>query len=941
MSAKHIGAQWVLVGALALALACCGEPQRQRDVIVPPAQETYTQIVLGGKTVLPNGRLITPYGASHQVAPHPYGLTLSRDGTIAVTANSGTSPLSISIIHGLLSTNPRIQQIPPGPLTDEGVLASVYMGLAVSPDNSMVYVSGGQENRVYLFETSTGRKLGSIDCAGPSPQSTSTDGYIGDMVLSRNGSMLYAVDQINFRVLAIDARRRRIASAIRVGRYPFGIALSPDESRLYVANVGMFEYAKIEGLNEGDLANTAPSYPPFAYGSEEMKTGYRSGKLTIPGLGDPNAPESFSVWTIDLKAENGPAVVAKIKTGNLVGQQVEGVPAVGGSSPNSLAVTADYVFVSNGNNDNISVIDVVQDTVIHTIPLILDPRLRSFRGVIPFGLAVSPDERRLYVAESGINAVGVIDIPTMRVVGHIPVGWFPSKLKVSLDGKHLVVANAKGYGSGSNGGKDFTPGPEGTYIGSLMKGTVTVLEIPSDSELQMLTETVVANNFHFERSGSSVFEWRKANPIPLFPGQKESPIKHVVFISKENRTYDEVFGQINAGQGDPSLARYGAGVSFSNRARTLTVDTTTVMPNHLALARRFAIADNFYVDADVSADGHRWLVNTYPNEWVEVNAPASYGDNRTFKPQSEAPGRLVMNSSAGAIYPEDYNEAGSMWEHLERNGVEFYNFGFGVMFEPASYEAHYTDTGIRHLYNFPLPAPMFERTSKSYPTYNMAIPDQFRVDRFIEEFTQRWGAAESDLPAVLTVILPNDHGAGERPEAGYPFRESYMADNDLALGRTIEFLSHTRFWKEMAIVITEDDAQNGVDHIDAHRSLLIVVSPYAKRGHVGHVHYSFGSIFKTFWNILGIPYLNQYDAGASDLAELFGEEPDFTPYNALMVDRRIFDPQKALDPFDKTFDWKAIEDSPVIDHPSDMLRESRESEKYRLEVRERTKPLKH
>ena len=936
--ARVLSVQQMLIVWCALVSIGCGERRGGVHVIVPPVGEAYTEIVLHGKTVLPNGRVITPHGRSYQVAPHPYGLTLSHDGTIAVTANSGASPLSISIVRDLLSENPQIQQIPPGALTDEGVLASVYMGLAVSPDNSVVYVSGGQENCIYLFEASTGNPRGSIDCAGLTRARGSADGYIGDMVLSRTGLMLYAVDQINFKVVAIDTRSRRVAGEIRVGRYPFGIALSPDESKLYVANVGMFEYAPIGGTDEADLASTAPSYPPFAYGTEEMRKGYQSGNLTVPGLGDPNAPESFSVWTIDLTAAGGPAVAAKIKTGNLVGQPVEGIPAVGGSSPNSLAVTSKYVFVSNGNNDNISVIDVAKDTVIHTIPLILDPRLRSFRGVIPFGLAVSPDEKRLYVAESGINAVGVIDVPTMRVVGHIPVGWFPSKLKVSPDGRTLVVANAKGYGSGPNGGKGFTPGPEGTYIGSLMKGTVTVLEIPSDDELRSLTETVVANNFRFELSSASVFEWRQANPIPLFPGQRKSPIKHIVFISKENRTYDEVFGQITEGRGDASLARYGAGVTFSNRARTQTVDDAIVMPNHLALARQFAIADNFYVDSDVSADGHRWLVNTYPNEWVEVNAVASTGNNRTFNAASKAPGRLAMNGSAGAIYPEDYNEAGSMWEHLERNGVEFYNFGFGVMFEPASYEAYYTDTGIRHLYNFPLPGPMFERTSTSYPTYNMAIPDQFRVDRFIAEFTERWGAADSSLPAIVTVILPNDHGAQERPEAGYPFRESYMADNDLALGRIVEFLSHTRFWKEMAIVVTEDDAQNGVDHIDAHRSLLMVISPHAKRGHVSHTHYSFGSIFKTFWNILGIPYLNQYDAGAHDLAELFEDEADFTPYNALMVDSRMFDPQKALDPFDKTFDWKAVGSSPIIDHPKDMLRESLENDQNRLDNRERTKP---
>jgi hypothetical protein len=185
------------------------------------------------------------------------------------------------------------------------------------------------------------------------------------------------------------------------------------------------------------------------------------------------------------------------------------------------------------------------------------------------------------------------------------------------------------------------------------------------------------------------------------------------------------------------------------------------------------------------------------------------------------------------------------------------------------------------------------------------------------------------MPAVLTVILPNDHGAGERPKAGYPFKESYMSDNDLALGRVVEFLSHSPYWKNMLIVVTEDDAQNGVDHVDAHRSILMAISPYIKRDHVSHTHTSFGSIFKTFWNILGIPYLNQYDASASDLGEMFTETPDFTPYKAVPVDVRVFDPQKALDPFDEKFDWKALKDGPEMDNMKDMIRESKNQDKIK------------
>jgi len=903
-------------------------------VVSSPSASLYTQIDKSGKTVIPNGRFITPYGRSVEVAPHPFGLTLSADGSVAVTANSGISPISVSIIKNLLSGNPTVLQVPPGPGTDKGVLASVFMGLAVSPDNKIVYVAGGQENKIYLFSVDSGEKLDSIDCSVSENGKQTPDGYIGDMKLSKDGRILYAVDQMLFRLIVIDTQEKKIIASARTGRYPFGVILSRDGEKAYVANVGMFEYSKIGNIEAEKDYKNALDFPAFGFGSEEMKKGTKKGALDIPGLGDPNVPESFSVWSFSVKNPAKPEIQAKIKTGVLVGETIEGIPAVGGSSPNSLAVTDKYVFVSNGTNDNVSVIDIVRDTIAAEIPLKLHQAVKQFRGVIPFGLAISPDQKRLYVAESGVNAVGVIDIPTLKVIGHIPAGWFPSKLEVTPDGKTLVVSNAKGFGSGPNGGKDFQEGKAGSYIGNLMKGSVSVMEIPSDKKLAALTKQVIANNYKIENY-RKVKKQREGNPIPVFGGEKESPIKYLVFISKENRTYDEVFGQVENGKGDQTIARYGHGATFTNRNKSLKVENATVMPNHLKLVREFAMSDNFYVDSDVSADGHRWLVNTYPNEWVESAVAASYGGNREYKASSKAPGSLAMNGSAGAIYPEDYNEAGSMWDHLERNKVEFYNFGFGTMFEPAFYDDSFKYSGIKQYVNYPVPLPMFTRTSKMYPTYNMAIPDQFRIHQFVKEFDEKWIKPGTEMPSVITVIIPNDHGAGERPEAGYPFRESYMADNDLAVGRIVEYLSHTPFWKNMAIVITEDDAQNGVDHVDAHRSVLMVISPYVRRNYVSKMHYSFGSIFKTFWNVLGMPYLNQYDASANDFADFFKATPDFKPYNAVPADARIFDPKKALTPLDENFDWEAVKETPLIDDVNDMQDDQKEKKEYRLEDQKR------
>ncbi len=909
--------------------------QNPAYIISAPAGDMYTHIDRNGTTVIPNGRILTPAGQCFTVAPHPYGLALSSDGTVAITANSGTSPISITILRNINTSTPDIRQIPPSPTSDKGILESVFMGLAVSPDNKLVYVAGGQANKVYIFDIASGTARGSIDCSSKDKSSGYLHGYIGDMTITHDGRFLYAVDQVGFRLIAIDLAELKVVSNTPVGRYPFGIALSKDEKTVYVANVGMYQYGYIKKKKNGEWKNDVLDYPPYAYGSDESVKGISNDTIQVPALGPANSDNSFSVWAFNVSKPASPSILSKIKTGTLTGQMVEGIPAVGGSSPNSIVAAGNYIFISNGSNDNITVLDSRKQKIVTHIKLIPEPLLAGRRGIIPFGLAVSPDEKRVYVAESGINAIGVIDAGSLNVLGHIPAGWFPAKLEVTPDGKKLVVANAKGYGSGPNGGCSYTAGPEGSYIGSLMKGTVEIIDIPTPDQLKVYSKQVIENNFRIEETTSPGFDRRAENPVPLFPKQKESPIKHIVFISKENRTYDEVFGQVNSGKGDSTLARFGANVSFTNRDKTESVGNATVSPNHLSLAREFAISDNFYVDSDVSADGHRWLANTYPNEWVEATTPASYGGNRNYRENSTAPGNLGLNGSAGAIYPEDYNEAGSMWDHLVRQNKSYYNFGFGVMFEPGDYKDTYKYGGIRHVANYPLPAPLWSRTSHIYPTYNMSIPDQFRIDMFKKEFEEKWGEGTESMPDLLTVILPNDHGAGEKPKTGYPFRESYMADNDLAVGRIVEYLSHTPYWKNMMIVITEDDAQGGVDHIDAHRSILMVISPYAKKNYVSHGHYSFGSIFKTFWNVLGIPYLNQYDAGATDFDDMFTGTPDFTPYSALPVDPRIFDPQKALDPLDEKFNWKALNKGPAIDDPEDMKRESKEQEDWRLENRKK------
>ncbi len=913
------------VAAALLVFFACSRPTdeaRNAFIMRTPAVDEYAVRNPDGITVLPNGRLIRPAGKIIETAPYSFGLAVSPDENDALTVNSTYSPDAYTLLRHIHSNKPAVLRPPDGHAGNG--LRNAFMGAVYAPDGIRIYVSGGDSGIVALVDARSGRVVESISVNTWFAGRRYRDSFVGELALSPDGSILYAVDQANFRLIAIDTETLEIVDSIPAGRYPFGLAVAPDGKKVYVANAGMFEYSMIPGFDADRAAETGITFPAFGFNTEEMRRGAIVEGKRVPGLGDPNDAAANSVWSFDVSRRGMGRVTATIRTGYRVGENVDGIEAVGGASPNSLVTDGEFLYVSNGTNDNIAVIDAASDTIITHIPFIPDTRLGSLRGAIPFGLALSSDGSRLYAALAGINAVGVIDTRSRTVLGYIPTCWYPSKITVSKDDKTLYVVCAKGFGTGPNAGPDFRDPAGSTYLGRLMFGTVAIIDIENENHLAGWSETVLDNNFAFEdapREAST--DAGKQNPVPPVQGLYESPIRHVVYITKENRTFDEVYGALEGVRGLPGLARFGSIVQVSNRDGSRAADSVLVMPNHLKLAREFTISDNFYCDSDVSADGHRWLVGTYTNEWVETAKAASYGGGRRYILESSAPGRRGVTGSSGAIYPEDYNEAGSIWEHFIRNGIEFFNFGLGFEFVASANElSQYT--GVLIAVNYPLPEPLMERTSRTFATYNTNIPDQFRVDNFIEEFRKRWIDGGEELPPILTMMLPNDHGAGERPDEGYPFFESYMADNDLALGRVVEFLSRTEYWKHMAIFVTEDDAQSGVDHVDAHRSLLMVISPYARKGHISSVHASFASIIKTIELIHNIPFLNQYDAGANPLEDCFTANVDVTAYDAAQVDGRIFDPAKALDPLDEGFNWQNIGDFPVLDDPVLMERWARE-----------------
>jgi hypothetical protein len=477
-------------------------------------------------------------------------------------------------------------------------------------------------------------------------------------------------------------------------------------------------------------------------------------------------------------------------------------------------------------------------------------------------------------------------------------------VKLSADEKELYITTCRGLGAGPNGGNGFVAPPQGMYIGDLQLGTFQKVKTPDATQLAAYTKQVIDDTFRT----LSITDDPK-NPLPALQNLRKSPIKYVVYITKENRTYDEIFGQLKNATGDSTIARFGIHNEYTlpDTMRKRFPDLR-ISPNHIKAANQFSFSDNFYCDGDASIHGHHWMVGVIPNEWVEANSSVS----KTAKIFSKAPGRRFPGTT-GSVDPEDYAEIGGLWEALDRTKVSFYNFGEANETRHVREEWDDTNTGAAHGVMVPMQKALFNRTSHDYAGFNTNIPDQYRMDQFEREFTARWIKGKEKLPSLLTMQVPNDHGADTRPEDGYYYKSSFMVDNDLAVGRILHFLSRTKYWKHMLVIITEDDPQGGVDHVDAHRSVLMMAGPYVKRGYVSHTHANFGSILKTIYNILNVPYVNQFDATASLLQDFFTPVPDYTPYTLEKHDGRIFDAEKAMKKYNKTIDWKKIEKGPDMD----------------------------
>lgn len=885
---KHI-LSLILITSSVLANA-----QKQVTILQVPGSNKFCKMDERGTSVLPSGRFVTPAGDLIRITHDPFGMAISPDGKKAVTLHNGV--FTIIDLASLNTTRvPSYDKKIASPLSNGS-----FLGVAFAGDSKTVYLSGGDNGAVIGYDIEKLERIDSISLNGKVNGTYYDDSFTSDLLLNENNNELLILDRGNFRLVRYDLTNKIITASIAAGRLPFGLALSADKKVAFVANVGMYEYPLVEGMDSVNYNSMMINWHPYADNSKQSIEGTTIDGKKIPGVGSPHVPEAMSVFTIDLSANK---VIDKFKTGHQIGQMIEDAEVVGGASPNSIAAGSKYVYVSNATNDNISVIDYKNHKIVDHIQIKVDRRIDRYRGLLPFGITLSKDEKTLYVALLGFNAVAVIDVATKQTKGLIPTGWGPARVLLSKDEKEIYIISCRGLGAGPNGGKNFIKPVQGTYIGDIQLATFQKIQMPDTKRLAAYTKQTINNTMQAVSVTDDV-----KNPLPALPKLRQSPIKHIVYITKENRTYDEVLGQMKTGKGDLTLARFGVGVNVYGKNDTLKVANADVMPNHTKAASEFAYSDNFYCDSDASIHGHHWMVGVIPNEWVETNSSV----NKTAKIFSKAPGRRFPGST-GSIDPEDYAETGGLWEALERNKISFYNFGEANETAHVREEWYDTLTGAAHGVMVPMQKALWSRTSHNYAGYNTNIPDQFRMDQFESEFTKMWLNGKEEMPRFIAMQVPNDHGAGPRPEDGYPFQHSYMADNDLAVGRILHFLSRTKYWKNMLVIITEDDPQGGVDHVDAHRSVLMMAGPYVKRGYTSHTHANFGSILKVIYNILGINYVNQYDVTASLLSDFFTNQPDYTPYTLVMPDKRVFDPQAAMNRYNKTIDWRKIQQGPKMD----------------------------
>jgi len=717
--------------------------------------------------------------------------------------------------------------------------------LALSPDGRAVYVKDNRGLLVLDAATWQIRQELKFNSGG---------GSVHGLAVTRDGSRIYATTaqnliwEINVAPDGKAAAGRKLTLPGPGGNgnpAPAGLALSPDEQTIYVClsrnnSLGMVD------LKSGKLVKEVPvGVAPFdvvlvAEGKQAFVSNWGGRQ---PRAGEKTAKSSGTDALVDERGvgSSGTVSVVDFQPGKEVAQIVTGL------HPSDLELSADQrtLYVANANSDTVSVIDTRAQSLVETIPVRPDPTLAF--GSAPNALSLSKDGRTLFVANGGNDAVAVVALGKAPggkswVEGFIPTAWYPGALV--NDGKDLFIANVKGLGS-----REPQPGKKG-WNSHWHLGTLTKVEIPGPAGLQAQTRQVRAD----ARVPEMLRAWEKSQtgrrpvPVPTRLGEP-SVFDHVVYIIKENRTYDQIFGDLPQGNADPSLCVFGREVT----------------PNHHALAEEFALLDNYYCNGVLSADGHAWTTEGYVTDYLE----------KSF-------GGWARSYPFAGDDPLSFAPTGFIWDHVLLHGLSFRNYGEMSKTETRPREAKFTEIfedhrnqGGKITFEHDLQIENLRRYScPDSPGWQMRIPDAIRADVFLKEFTDY--EKRGDWPNLVIIYLPNDHTSGTRP--GGPTPRAQVADNDLAVGRIVERISQSRFWPKTCIFALEDDPQAGFDHVDGHRSLCLVASPYTKRGAVVSKFYNQTSVLHTMSRMFGVPPMNQMVALAPLMTDCFSSKLDCKPY---------------------------------------------------------------
>ena len=743
----------------------------------------------GTGTRLPNGWHITPAGTAIALPGDlPLTMVWSHDGKYLLVNTGGYHDHEVSVIDRVA-----------GKITQSVNLGKDWAGMCFDPEGDDLYVSGGG--------TPDDEFLKGAAKAGAPP--AMQEGFHHPILhLGFEGGLLSPKKPIDISGLSEASAAIPGDYHVKFDRFIAGLASGPDGA-LYAVNLQTDTVYKLAGKPRTVAASA--------------KVGYRPYTAALSPNGQTVAVSNWGGKSVSLLRASDLKEIKRVSVGTL---------------PNALVWAKDgRLFVANAGSNSVSVI--VNGTVRETIKTSLDPK--DPVGSTPDALAVSPDSKRLYAANADNNDVAVVDISNAkeaRVLGFIPTGWYPSALAVAPDGRTLYVGTGKGLRFRGNPNATLSDpnsirtepvtGHKYDYIGGILSGAVSVVRLPDAKGLAAYTQQVLANV-------------PEPPPHPLYDGGMTydasarifANIHHVLYIIRENRTYDQVFGDINKGNGDPSLTLFGQSVT----------------PNAHALASHYVLLDNLYTNGEVSEDGHKWCDAAYATDFIEHVWPGSYSGRG--EPDGD---ERVADSPAGQL-----------WDNCARQGVTYRSYGEAADFHSTP-NAPPVFTGDKGLAG---------HVNTDWAKFPFGVGrDTQRAALFLGEL--KTAEATGVWPQFMVAWLPEDHTAGLKPGAFTPI--AAVASNDQAIGQIVEGISHSRFWKDTAIFIIEDDAQNGPDHVDAHRTVGLVISPYVKRGAVDSTQYTTASMVRTMELILGLPPMTQFDKDATPMLNSFTSTPDLTAY---------------------------------------------------------------